>query len=107
MMKCIVYLAYYFNDQVLLSSIKNEKNINFLHMKNEIIKLLINNVESCLSLIQDLTPEYDIKKKKKKKKLNNKKKRSINKKIIIIIIIIILLITTIIINLLFIMIIII
>ena len=80
MMKCIVYLAYYFNDQVLLSSIKNEKNINFLHMKNEIIKLLINNVESCLSLIQDLTPEYDIETYKKEEKIQNEKIKKNKKK---------------------------
>jgi hypothetical protein len=60
MMKSIVYLAYYFNDQVLLSTLKNEKSVNFLHMKNEMCKLLMNNVENCLTWIQDLTPQYEI-----------------------------------------------
>ena len=47
MMKCILYLAYYYNDQVLASYLKQERNlnyVNFFYMKTEICKLLMKNV---------------------------------------------------------------
>ena len=62
MMKCILYLAYYYNDQVLASYLKQErnlKNVNFFHMKTEICKLLMKNVINCLTLIQEFIPDFD------------------------------------------------
>lgn len=63
MMKCLLYLAFNFNDQMLISFLRKERNlksVNFFHMKNDICKLLSKNANNCLTLIQELTPEFKI-----------------------------------------------
>ena len=60
MMKTLLYLCYHFNDQMLMSYLNKERNINsinFFHMKNEICKLTMSNVIYTLSIIQELVPE--------------------------------------------------
>ena len=60
MMKTLLYLCYHFNDQMLMSYLNKERNINlvnFFHMKNEICKLTMSNVIYTLSIIQELVPD--------------------------------------------------
>ena len=60
MMKALLYLSYHFNDQMLMSHLNKERNINivnFFHMKNEICKLTMSNVIYSLSIIQELVPD--------------------------------------------------
>ena len=60
MMKTLLYLCYHFNDQMLISYLNKERNIedvNFFHMKNEICKLTMSNVIYALSIIQELVPD--------------------------------------------------
>ena len=60
MMKTLLYLSYHFNDQMLMSYLNKERNINavnFFHMKNEICKLTMSNVIYALSIIQELVPD--------------------------------------------------
>ena len=60
MMKTLLYLCYHFNDQMLMSYLNKERNIedvNFFHMKNEICKLTMSNVIYALSIIQELVPD--------------------------------------------------
>ena len=60
MLKTILYLCYHFNDQMLLSFLNKERNINsvnFFHMKNEICKLAMSNVIYAMTIIQELAPD--------------------------------------------------
>ena len=60
MLKTLLYLCYHFNDQMLLSYLNKERNINnvnFFHMKNEISKLAMSNVIYAMTIIQELVPE--------------------------------------------------
>ena len=60
MMKTLLYLCYHFNDQMVMSYLNKERNINmvnFFHMKNEICKLTMSNVIYGLSIIQELVPD--------------------------------------------------
>ena len=60
MIKTLLYLCYHFNDQMLLSYLNKERNINsvnFFHMKNEICKLVIPNVIYAMTIIQELVPD--------------------------------------------------
>jgi hypothetical protein len=60
MLKTLLYLCYHFNDQMLLSFLNKERNINnvnFFHMKNEISKLAMSNVIYAMTIIQELVPE--------------------------------------------------
>ena len=60
MLKTILYLCYHFNDQMLLSYLNKERNINsvnFFHMKNEISKLAMSNVIYAMTIIQELVPD--------------------------------------------------
>ena len=86
MMKCLLYLAYNFNDQMLISFLRKERNlhnVNFFHMKNDICKLLSKNAINCLTLIQEITPDFRIEnfqadgEEDKKKKIKKKKSRKV------------------------------
>ena len=60
MLKTLLYLCYHFNDQMLLSYLNKERNINsvnFFHMKNEISKLAMSNVVCAMTIIQELVSD--------------------------------------------------
>ena len=60
MLKTLLYLCYHFNDQMLLSYLNKERNINsvnFFHMKNEISKLAMSNVIYAMTIIQELVSD--------------------------------------------------
>ena len=63
MLKTLLYLCYHFNDQMLLSFLNKERNmnsVNFFHMKNEICKLAMCNVIYAMTIIQELIPDSSI-----------------------------------------------
>lgn len=64
MMKTLMYLIVNYNDQMVYSYLRKERSmkssINYFHMKSDLSKIICQNVISCLTLIQELTPIYKI-----------------------------------------------
>ena len=74
MIKSDLFLAFYYNDQLILSALKNERDsekLNFVHSKTEICKNITQNVILVLTYLQRFTDEvvnkkYQYEKYKKK-----------------------------------------
>lgn len=87
MSKINLFLSYYYNDQLILSALKGEKDqkkLNFVHSKNEICKIITQNVILTLTYMQRFNDELVTKKiEKEKLKKKNSSKQNIRSSAII------------------------